>query len=150
VLPAWLLDAFPAIDTRWEARSTVASFVRLIGKLIFVGGLALSVWCVILFARIGRGTLAPWDPTRSLVAAGPYRYVRNPMISGVLMMLTGEALYWGSILLGAWAGFFFLLNHVYFLLSEEAGLENRFGEEYRVYKENVPRWFPRRSPWQGR
>src|SRR5829696_4404544 len=64
------------------------------GAVLCLGGLGLFVWSVGLFARAGRGTLAPWDPTKSLVAVGPYRYVRNPMISGVALMLMGEALFW--------------------------------------------------------
>jgi protein-S-isoprenylcysteine O-methyltransferase Ste14 len=60
-------------------------------------------------------------------------------------MLVGEALIWGSALLAAWAAGFLLINHVYFILSEEPGLEERFGEDYRIYKENVPRWIPNRK-----
>ena len=100
-------------------------------------------------ARVGRGTLAPWDPTRRLVAEGPYRHVRNPMISGVLLMLVGEALLSRSGVLALWAGAFLLINHTYFLLSEEPGLERRFGDSYRVYRAHVPRWIPRPRPWRG-
>jgi protein-S-isoprenylcysteine O-methyltransferase Ste14 len=114
------------------------------------GGLALFGWCVSLFARVGQGTLAPWDPTRNLVAVGPYRYVRNPMISAVVLMLIGQALYLGSSAIGIWAFIFVCINHVYFVLSEEPGLEERFGEPYRVYKANVPRWLPRLKPWSGK
>jgi protein-S-isoprenylcysteine O-methyltransferase Ste14 len=118
--------------------------------VLLVAGLALFGWCVGLFARVGRGTLAPWDPTRNLVAVGPYRYVRNPMISGVALMLLGQALLWGSRALGIWTGSFVLINHVYFVLSEEPGLERRFGEKYRLYKANVPRWIPRIRAWSDR
>lgn len=122
--------------------------------LVFAGGLCLFVgfclfgWCVWLFARVGKGTLAPWDPTKNMVAVGPYQYVRNPMISGVALILIGDALLWGSVAVGVWAGVFILINHLYFLLSEEAGLEKRFGEGYRQYKANVPRWIPRLTPWR--
>ena len=102
-----------------------------------------------LFARVGQGTLAPWDPTRSLVSQGPYRHMRNPMISGVALMLVGQALFWRSIPLGIWALAFILINHIYFVFSEEPGLERRFGESYRRYNENVPRWIPRKKPWEG-
>ena len=94
-------------------------------------------------ARIGRGTLAPWDPTRQLVAAGPYRHVRNPMISAVLAVLIGEALVFASASLGLYAAIFFAINWLYFVLHEEPGLERRFGESYRRYKRAVPRWLPR-------
>src|SRR5436190_21391 len=117
--------------------------LRLPGVILFTGGLALFCWCVTLFAKVGRGTLAPWDPTQALVAAGPYRHVRNPMISGVVMMLFGQALFWGSWAIGIWAGLVLLINHAYFVLIEEPGLEERFGASYINYKARVPRWIPR-------
>lgn len=112
-----------------------------------LAGLALAVWTVRLFATVGEGTPAPWDPPQKLVVRGPYRYVRNPMITSVLLMLSAEALIFGSWPLAGWLLFFFTVNNVYFPLSEEKGLEKRFGDDYRVYKANVPRWFPRLSPW---
>jgi protein-S-isoprenylcysteine O-methyltransferase Ste14 len=69
------------------------------------------------------------------------------MITGVLFLLTAEALLLGSWPLLAWMGVFFLGNAVYFPLVEEQGLEQRFGQAYREYKRNVPRWLPRRQPW---
>jgi protein-S-isoprenylcysteine O-methyltransferase Ste14 len=82
-----------------------------------------------------------------MVAVGPYRHVRNPMISGVALMLAGQAIFWGSWVTATWAGLFVLINHLYLVLSEEPGLERRFGEPYRVYKANVPRWLPRIKPF---
>jgi protein-S-isoprenylcysteine O-methyltransferase Ste14 len=107
------------------------------------------VWTVRLFARIGRGTLAPWDPTQRLVVAGPYAHVRNPMITGVLALLLGEALIFGSVAIAIWAAVFAVTNHAFFLAYEEPAVERRFGEDYRRYKENVPRWIPRRAPWRS-
>ena len=121
----------------------------VVGAGLFGLGLLLFGWCLILFARLGHGTLAPWDPTRRLVAVGPYRHVRNPMISGVALMLLGEATAADSRSLALWAAGFVLINHLYFLLAEEPGLERRFGDAYRVYRANVPRWVPRPRPWRG-
>ena len=120
-----------------------------LGALLFVVGFAFFAWCVRLFARVGRGTLAPWDPTRALVAVGPYRHGRNPMISGVAMMLLGEAVLWSSRGLAVWALCFLVINHLYFVFSEEPGLERRFGQAYLAYKAHVPRWIPRLRPWSG-
>jgi len=142
LVPTWLLTSWAEADTRW-------TYLWALGAALFALGLALFAWCVGLFGRVGQGTLAPWDPTQKLVAVGPYKYVRNPMITGVAAMLLGEALFFGSWVIGLWALLFMLINHTYFVLSEEPGLERRFGEGYRAYKANVPRWVPRLRPWQG-
>lgn len=148
VVPSALLGTDAGRALRWDPPMPEAAWaLRAAGTLVFLGGFTLFAWCVALFGRVGRGTLAPWDPTRRLVAVGPYRYVRNPMISGVAMMLAGEALLWRSGVLGLWLCAFVLINHAYFLLSEEPGLERRFGEGYREYRAHVPRWIPRPRPW---
>ena len=110
-------------------------------------GVFLSGWCTRLFLHKGEGTPAPWDPPKKLVIAGPYRHVRNPMITGVLLVLTAESLLFVSWPLFGWVLAFFLLNTAYFLRVEEPGLERRFGEDYLLYKANVPRWIPRLLPW---
>jgi protein-S-isoprenylcysteine O-methyltransferase Ste14 len=147
VVPRWLLLA--GGDTRWDPAEPLAWVGRGAGALLFLAGFALFAWCVALFARVGQGTLAPWDPTQRLVAVGPYRHLRNPMISGVLAMLAGQALLLGSRALGWWFAAFWAINQVYFVAFEEPGLESRFGESYRRYKAAVPRWLPRTKPWDG-
>jgi protein-S-isoprenylcysteine O-methyltransferase Ste14 len=119
-----------------------------VGVALIAAGLALVAWTITLFARVGKGTLAPWDPTSRLVVAGPYRHVRNPMISGVLAVLLGEAALFGSVGLLVWFAAVFLLNAVYFPLVEEPDLRDRFGDDYDAYTANVPRWLPRLRPWE--
>lgn len=135
IVPGYLLGQFGAGEA--------AVWQQVAGVLVLAAGFGLFVWCVALFVRVGRGTLAPWDPTQALVSVGPYRYVRNPMISGVAGILLGEALYFGSVALLAWGVAFVSINHIYFVFSEEPGLERRFGESYRQYRASVPRWMPR-------
>jgi protein-S-isoprenylcysteine O-methyltransferase Ste14 len=117
------------------------------GALLIAAGLMLMYRTITLFARIGQGTLAPWDPTRRLVVAGPYCYVRNPMISGVMAIRAGEALLFGSPDLAIWLAVFFAANALWFPLVEEPGLVRRFGRDYEEYRRAVPRWIPRRTPW---
>lgn len=143
VVPAWIVASWADADTRWTHAGAVRGGMA-IGIVLFLLGLTLVAWCVTLFARVGKGTLAPWDPTNALVVVGPYRHVRNPMISGVAGMLLGEALFFGSAILAGWFLLFVLINHTYFVLSEEPGLERRFGVAYADYKRRVPRWLPRR------
>lgn len=139
VVPQWLLSG------THDSTPFLAS--RVAGIILFAAGFALFAWCVALFATEGKGTLAPWDPTKRLVAKGPYRYVRNPMISGVVTMLAGEALYHRSSRIGWWFVAFLAINTIYFVLLEEPGLERRFGAGYSRYKAAVPRWIPRLKPW---
>jgi protein-S-isoprenylcysteine O-methyltransferase Ste14 len=149
LVPRWLMNGYAGSDTRWIDGTYTATFAHLAGILILMLGISLFIWCVTLFARVGRGTLAPWDPTRHLVVVGPYRFVRNPMISAVLVILIGEALFTGSRLLASWVVIFFFINAIYFRLLEEPGLDRRFGDEYRRYKAAVPRWIPRPTPWKN-
>lgn len=116
-------------------------FFFLLGGILFATTLRL-------FHFKGKGTLAPWQPTKRLVVSGPYLYCRNPMISGVLMVLIGESLLFYSYRLLVWAGCFFLINTLYFLIKEEPDLEKRFGADYRRYKKLAPRWIPRLRPIQ--
>ena len=142
VVPRWILVAFATRDSRLP-RDDWSWIPRTLGGLSVLAGLALLTWCINLFVRVGKGTLAPWDPTSNLVAVGPYRHTRNPMITGVATILAGESVVFGSWRLALWALTFILFNHVYFLLVEEPGLERRFGESYLDYKRAVPRWIPR-------
>jgi len=127
----------------WDAVIVLAGGLLMGNGLYF---LSITIW---LFINIGKGTLAPWSPTRKLVVIGPYCYVRNPMISGVLMTQLGESVVFGSPGIFILFLLFFIVNHIYFIYSEEPGLAKRFGQEYMVYKKNVPRWIPRLRPWAG-
>jgi protein-S-isoprenylcysteine O-methyltransferase Ste14 len=122
--------------------------MKSVGASIFLAGFSLFSYTVLLFNTIGKGTLAPWSPTQKLIVAGPYKYCRNPMISGVFFVLIGECLFFHSTNIAIWAACFFLINTIYFILSEEPGLESRFGKDYRVYKQHVPRWIPRLSAYR--
>lgn len=118
-----------------------------VGILMMIIGLLIFIKSVNLFIKIGNGTLAPWNPTKNIVIKSLYRYVRNPMLIGVILFILGEALLLqnGNILL--WVIFFFLANTIYFIFSEEPGLRKRFGEEYDDYCDHVPRWLPRFTPY---
>jgi protein-S-isoprenylcysteine O-methyltransferase Ste14 len=143
LIPRWIIrgKAIALPGGPLETLSVIA------GALLFCAGFVLFVATVFLFATRGRGTLAPWDPPSRLVVTGPYRYVRNPMIVGVIFIIAAESLIFRSLALAEWAAIFLLINAIYFPLLEEPQLENRFGEEYRQYKRHVRRFIPRISPW---
>jgi protein-S-isoprenylcysteine O-methyltransferase Ste14 len=121
---------------------------QLAGAALLAVGLGFFAASLRRFASEGEGTLAPWDPPRRLVVRGPYRYVRNPMISGVVLVLFGEAALLLSRPHAAWAALFLAVNLVYIPLVEEPQLLGRFGESYREYARHVPRLLPRLRPWE--
>jgi protein-S-isoprenylcysteine O-methyltransferase Ste14 len=133
----------------WSAYPATAVVLPVLGGVLGSLGLALVAAAVGLFAAVGQGTLAPWDPPRRLVVRGVYRHVRNPMISGVSLVLLGEAVAAASLPLLGWFALFVVVNLIYLPLSEEPGLARRFGEAYREYSRNVPRWVPRLRAWEG-
>ena len=108
----------------------------------------MFVQSIVLFIKIGKGTLAPWKPTQNIVVRGLYRHVRNPMIIGVNLLLLSEVLLLKSGNLLLWQLSFFALNHIYFISKEEPDLGRRFGDEYLIYCKNVPRWIPRLKAWR--
>ena len=147
LLPVVVTLAVPALIV-WRTDASIG-WRGLIGLPLIAVGLLLIVRTISLFVSVGRGTIAPWDATTRLVVRGPYRYVRNPMISGVLFVLLGEAALFGSVALLLWFGLVVAVNAVYMPLVEEPGLQRRFGEEYERYRDRVPRWIPRLRPWDS-
>lgn len=99
-------------------------------------------------SRIGKGTLAPWDKKQNLVIVGLYRFVRNPMLTGLILILLGETLATASAPLFGWCIAFTTVNSIYIALVEEKALDEQFGEEYLIYKRNVPRWLPRLTAYE--
>ena len=155
VLPGTMTILVPALLLLFEGGPDVGLGLSLplaplpvaAGGALIVLGLALAGWTILLLARVGRGTLAPWDPTEWLVVVGPYRHVRNPMITGVFSVLVGEGLLLGSRAILACALVFLVVNVIYIPLVEEPGLLDRFGDEYSDYRRHVPAWIPRLRPW---
>jgi protein-S-isoprenylcysteine O-methyltransferase Ste14 len=145
LIPAWIAER-NGISLA-PARAPVALAAQLTGVLLLLGGLWMFLGSLRRFATDGQGTLAPWDPPRQLVVRGWYRHVRNPMISGVLLILFGEALVLQSRPHLSWALLFLVINAIYIPIIEESMLVRRFGEPYRQYCRQVPRLLPRLWAW---
>ena len=148
VIPVWLARRNGV--TVGVAASVPLLLLQVVGVGVLGIGLVLFASSLRRFATEGEGTLAPWDPPRRLVVRGPYRYVRNPMISGVILILFAEALLILSRAHFMWALTFLAINAVYIPLFEEPQLAGRFGEDYEEYRRNVPRLVPRLRPWESR
>ena len=102
LLPGMVLVAIPAVilgvagpDTLgiWRSVPTSKAILPALGGVCVGLGLVLIVATARLFGTVGQGTLAPWDPPQRLVVRGVYRHARNPMMTGALLTLLGEALF---------------------------------------------------------
>jgi protein-S-isoprenylcysteine O-methyltransferase Ste14 len=134
-----------------DFESALGISLAIVGGLLIAGGVAMLFWTVYLFDRVGKGTLGVGEVMGqpvNLVVHGPYRHVRNPMISGVLAILLGEAALFASGWLLLWFAVFFAGLATFIQTWEEPHLTERFGDEYVDYRRNVPRWIPRMSAWQ--
>lgn len=115
----------------------------VVGTSLLVAGLVLCFWCVVRFKRAA-GTPVPMNPPTDLVVEGPYRWTRNPMLTGVFTTLFGVGVQFHS------SGMVFVSIPAYILLHvlelkavEEPELERRFGASYAEYRRQVPMFWPR-------
>jgi protein-S-isoprenylcysteine O-methyltransferase Ste14 len=110
-----------------------------VGAIFAVLGLALGARGVWEFKRLGV-SVVPGDPAAAMVESGPYRFTRNPIYIGFVLLYFGLAV----MLTSAWM--LLLLIPVLMVLQrgvverEEAYLQEKFGEAYRKYQARVPRW----------
>ena len=110
------------------------------GLAILLIGLAIMLRCILQFALEGQGTISPVDPTKRLVARGLYKYSRNPMYVGVMLILIGEAIMAQFLPLWIYLVVVFICFNLFILLHEEPRLRRDFGEEYLDYCRSVRRW----------
>lgn len=110
------------------------------GFFIIVAGVAIYIWCARDFIARGKGTPAPYDPPKELVAEGLYKFTRNPMYVGISSIVLGEALFFKSIAVLVYALGLLLIFHLRVTLYEEPALKRLFGESFVQYCRRVPRW----------
>ena len=118
------------------------------GIMVMCLGAISLLWCVRDFYLLGKGTLAPWDPTKKLVVVGLYRFMRNPMYISVLIVVFGWSLYFLSPILLLYDVALAIGFHIRIVRNEEPLLKQQFGEQWEIYAQEVPRWLPRRTPWK--
>ena len=138
----WLIARLtPAFAIAIPASRVLAGAIVALGVLISIAGVRSF--------RKARTTLNPLSPksATSLVDSGIYRFTRNPMYNGVLVVLIGEAWLFRSQSLWKYAALIFVMFHVMVTAYEEPTLESEFGESFRIYKRAVPRWGFARRPF---
>ena len=143
LLWAWLVSAAARSDRLAGRTLRGGEGVEPIGIALIAGGGLLALSCVTVFVVKGKGTPAPFDAPRVFVAAGPYRFVRNPMYIGAIAVITGFGLVLHAPSVLGLAVLAMLFVHLFVLFVEEPGLTHRFGESYLAYKRTTNRWLPR-------
>lgn len=116
------------------------AFYQYAGLIVFATGFLIMLRCILQFALEGKGTLSPADPTKRLVNRGLYRYSRNPMYVGVMLILIGEAILTQSVSLWIYLTIVFICFNLFILLREEPRLRRDFGDDYILYCRKVRRW----------
>ena len=117
-----------------------------IGNVLLVLGSMLCGWCVVRFKR-AKGTPVPFNPPKELIVAGPYVWMRNPMVTGVFTGLFGLGLILHSAsIVFIWTPLYILAHVIELKKVEEPELELRFGAAYTDYRRAVPMFIPR--PWR--
>ena len=122
----------------------LSDWTRTLGIVLMAFGGTLAFACVTTFVTSGEGTPAPFDPPRKFVAAGPYRFVRNPMYIGAFIVLFGFGLYEQSVAILLFTLPWLLCAHIFVIIYEEPHLRSTFGAPYDAYCHSVCRWLPRR------
>ena len=124
-IPYRLLDPYSAPEL------TSLSLPQYSAMLLLAIGAAILFKSIWSFAFVGKGTLAPFDETHKLIVVGLYRYVRNPMYVGVILILLAESwFFWSSDLL-SYTGFCFIVANMLVIGYEEDRLRHKYGDEFR-------------------
>ena len=110
---------------------------------LWVIGTTVLIWCFWDFLVKGKGTPAPIDPPKELVVSGLYKYVRNPMYVGILLVILGHFLWFGFWNLLIYAAVMFAAFSAFVIFYEEPTLKRNFGAAYEDYLKRVPRWIPK-------
>jgi len=150
VAPGAIVGLVPYLLSRWRIQPPLLGVpaARIVGGIVLAIGVAGLVECFGRFALKGHGTPAPIAPPENLVVSGLYRHIRNPIYVALLCAIVGQALLLGSVILLEYAGVVWLLFHAFVVGYEEPTLRQQFGSSYAAYQANVPRWWPRLTPWQ--
>lgn len=142
VAPGMVAGYIPLGLLQWGSKIGAGVFAYVAFPLWLIGGMIL-LWSFWNFLNEGRGTPAPIDPPKELVAVGFYRYVRNPMYVGIFAINLGHFLWFGYWNLLTYTVIVFLAFHTFVILYEEPTLKGKFGAAYEDYMKRVPRWIPR-------
>jgi protein-S-isoprenylcysteine O-methyltransferase Ste14 len=136
------LSAFLTIAIRESNLGLLPTLFQWLGIVLIGLGTLLRAWAVLSLGRAFT-VVVHINPGQHLITTGPYRWVRHPAYTGVLLTLSGFGLGLGTWLGAILAIGLALIGLVYRVHVEERALLAAFGAEYRTYMEHTGRFFPR-------
>jgi len=149
--PCVVAGLIPWLVTRWHVPGAMSPFAVLrmaTGGVFLVLAIAVLIRAFARFVVEGRGTPAPIAPPDRLVVGGDYRFVRNPMYLALITAILGQAMIFDSLRLLLYAVIVWAITATFVHWYEEPVLLNRYGDDYRRYRQAVRAWLPRLRPWQ--
>ena len=132
-----------ALEARWGVGMPLPAFTVPAGVVLLVLASGLGVWSAITMSTLGAGTPLPSAMPNRLVIAGPYRWIRNPMAVAGIVQGAAAGLMLQSWLVVVYAIAGSLVWNYAVRPLEEHDLEQRFGDDYRRYRDAVWCWVPR-------
>jgi protein-S-isoprenylcysteine O-methyltransferase Ste14 len=150
VAPASAAVLLPWLLTHWKVQRPVPGGLpaQCAGVLLIGAGAVAITSSFVRFAVEGIGTPAPFAETKHLVVGGFYGFMRNPIYVALAAAITGQGLLLGQPKLFGLAALGAVPVEAFVRFHEEPRLARKFGSEYETYRENVPRWLPRLTPWR--
>ena len=129
-----MLNEFPGFGQYW---------LEQVGKYLMWFGAIIAIWSTFQMFLFGKGTPLVATPPKKILSTGIFGIVRHPMMWAITIVLLGESLTYGSFILLLWLIAWIRIGHLIVVNYEEPQLERRFGDEYKMYCKNVPRWIPK-------
>jgi protein-S-isoprenylcysteine O-methyltransferase Ste14 len=139
-LVPFLLGILLNRSSAWPLTREPGRELLVAGVVATCAGIALGVSAVVTFRRRGTTILPARRPTRAIVAAGPYRFTRNPMYVGMALAYLGGALLLNSVWPLLLLPVVLITVDRYVVAREELYLHAKFGDEYTAYTRRVRRW----------
>ena len=142
IAPGLLMGHFPYLISATDTEVLAPGIFEYLAIPLWLIGWFAMLWCFWNFLVNGKGTPAPIDPPKELVAVGLCRFIRNPMYTAGLIALLGWIMWSPSMPLIIAPFLFFTAAHLFVIFYEEPTLKRNFGSAYDEYPRQVPRWFP--------
>jgi len=117
--------------------------IHYAGAAIGIAGVLFAIYSAIVLVLTGPSVSAPYEAGGAFSISGPYRYMRNPLMLGIVITLWGEALYFERLSLLLYAFLFSWAAHAWVVFVEEPALRRVLKRTYTEYHKAVPRWLPR-------